>query len=251
MSNLAGPDSNGANNSDSETTQVVAVADVKVNSVSTTSPLEVLIGVPSSASIDVSVQNDGPSSPIDTVLSGTAASSSGASVTPATTSAAVNALTSTARTISQTFTLTCAAPGTKTMTFDYSLALKNAADTDPDLTNNTGHASFTIDCVVPIVINVRPKGFPNSINLNTDATLAALTTRAGEYGLPLAFNAATIQDHHRALGIARQPVQRRDRDRVHRRFTRSCTWKTRTSSTSEREMVTSMTSCTSSRRRAV
>jgi uncharacterized repeat protein (TIGR01451 family) len=194
VSNLDGPDSNGANNTASTTTQVVAVADVKINSVTTTSPLEVLIGTPSSASIDVSVQNDGPSSPIDTVLSGTASSTAGASVTPANTSAAVNALTSTARTVSQNFTLTCTSPGLKTMSFSYSLALKNTpVDIDPDLTNNSGQASFQIDCVVPIAINVRPGGFPNSINLNTDATLAALTTAAGEYGLPLAFDASTIQ----------------------------------------------------------
>ena len=43
-----------------------------------------------------------------------------------------------------------------------------------------------------MAINVRPQGFPNSINLNTDATLAALTTAAGEYGLPLDFDATTI-----------------------------------------------------------
>jgi hypothetical protein len=68
----------------------------------------------------------------------------------------------------------------------------NAADTDPDLTNNDRAASFQMDCVVPIVINIRPGSFPNPINLNTDATLAALTTRAGEYGLPIAFDAAAI-----------------------------------------------------------
>jgi len=46
--------------------------------------------------------------------------------------------------------------------------------------------------VVPMVINVRPGQFPNSINLNTDATLAALTTKAGEYRLPLDFDATSI-----------------------------------------------------------
>ena len=35
-------------------------------------------------------------------------------------------------------------------------------------------ASFQVDCVVPIAINVRPGGSPNSINLNTDATVAAV-----------------------------------------------------------------------------
>ncbi len=76
-----------------------------------------------------------------------------------------------------------------------------AADTDPVSTNNTASATFTIDCVVPIAINIRPGGTPNSINLNTDATLAALTTKAGEYGLPLAFDAATINVSTVKLGL--------------------------------------------------
>jgi hypothetical protein len=80
----------------------------------------------------------------------------------------------------------------QTVAFTYAIALKDPTAIDPDTSNNTATASFTIDCVVPIAINVRPKGLPNSINLNTDATLAALTTAAGEYGLPLAFDATTI-----------------------------------------------------------
>jgi hypothetical protein len=52
--------------------------------------------------------------------------------------------------------------------------------------------SVQVDCVVPIAINVRPQGSPNSVNLNTDATVAALTTKAGEYKLPIAFDATKI-----------------------------------------------------------
>jgi hypothetical protein len=54
-------------------------------------------------------------------------------------------------------------------------------------------ASLTVDCVVPIAINIRPHGFPNAINLRSIATVAALTTAIGEYGLPLAFDATSIQ----------------------------------------------------------
>jgi uncharacterized repeat protein (TIGR01451 family) len=193
VSNLNGPDSNGADNSASENTQVIAVADAKVDSVTTTSPLEVIIGKPAQASVDVVVSNGGPSSPVDAVLSGSAGADAGSTVTPANTSANVTALAvGTPRKVTQAFTLNCQAPGTKSVSFDYSIALKNAVDVDPDLSNNTKHASFQIDCVVPVAINIRPGGFPNSINLNTDATLAVLTTNAGEYGLPLAFNAASI-----------------------------------------------------------
>jgi uncharacterized repeat protein (TIGR01451 family) len=196
VDNLAGPDPNTANDSDSENTLVITKADVKVSSVTTTSPLEVLIGQQASATIDVTVENGGPSSPVDTQLTGTASASAGLTVAPGATTADQTALsTGTPQVVSQSFTLDCTTPGYKTVTFAYALALSLAKDpnaTDPDLTNNTAQASFDIDCVVPIAINVRPKGLPNSINLNTDATLAALTTVAGEYGLPLDFDAATI-----------------------------------------------------------
>jgi uncharacterized repeat protein (TIGR01451 family) len=193
VSNLNGPDSNGANDSDSETTKVVAVADAEVASVTTSSPLDVIIGQPSPASVDVTVANGGPSTPVDAVLSGTATAGAGTSVTPGSTTAAVTALAvGSPQKVTQGFTLNCTTPGTKTVAFDYSIALKHPEDVDPNLANNTGHASFQIDCVVPVAINIRPGGFPNSINLNTDATLAVLTTNAGEYGLPLAFDATTI-----------------------------------------------------------
>jgi len=84
------------------------------------------------------------------------------------------------------------------------LALRNAEDTDPDLTDNQQSTLFQIDCVVPIAINVRPGQFPNPINLNTDATLAALTTSAGEYGLPLDFNANAIDVSRIMWGVRSQ-----------------------------------------------
>jgi hypothetical protein len=96
------------------------------------------------------------------------------------------------RTVTSTLTVACRTPGASTVTVESQVSLKNAADVDPDLTNNRRSVSFQVDCVVPIAINVRPGGSPNSINLNTDATLAALTTTAGEYGLPLAFDATAI-----------------------------------------------------------
>jgi hypothetical protein len=45
---------------------------------------------------------------------------------------------------------------------------------------------------MPVAINIRPGGYPNSVNLKSNVTVAILTTSAGEYGLPLAFNATTI-----------------------------------------------------------
>ncbi|MDQ3972896.1 MAG: DUF11 domain-containing protein [Actinomycetota bacterium] len=189
-----GTDSNTANNTATTTTKIVAMADVQVTGATATGPREVLIGESSSVSLDVAIANAGPSSPIDTVLTATATGDSGVTVTPATSSSDHRALAvGSPRTVTSTATVDCTSPGVKTVTLTADLALKNAADIDPDPTNNQRAASFQIDCVVPVAVNIRPGGFPNSINLNTDATLAVLTTSAGEYGLPLAFDATTIE----------------------------------------------------------
>ncbi len=193
VDNLAGPDPNTANDSDSESTLVVSKADVKITDITSTSPLEILIGEPADATIDITVENGGPSTPVDTTLTGVATPDAGLTVTPASATDNQTALVKdTPRDVTQTFSLSCTAPGNKTVQFDYTITNQDPTAIDPDPTNNTASVSFTVDCVVPIAINVRPKGFPNSINLNTDATLAALTTAAGEYGLPLAFDATTI-----------------------------------------------------------
>jgi len=193
VSNLAGPDPTSGNNSASEVTQVVAVADVSVDSASLTSPVEVLIGEPASISFGVGVSNAGPSSPIDTVVTATATADAGVSITPASSTSAVNALAlETPRTVQFTASVSCTSPGVKNITLAAQIVLKNAVDTDPISTNNARTSSAKIDCVIPMKINVRPHGFPNSINLNTDATLAALNTKAAEYGLPLAFDATKI-----------------------------------------------------------
>ncbi|HVK23791.1 MAG TPA: M12 family metallo-peptidase [Actinokineospora sp.] len=188
-----GTDPNPANNTATTTTKVVAMADVQVTGATATGPLEVLIGQAGAVTFDVAIANAGPSSPVDTVLTTTSSGSSGVTVTPASSTSDQAALAvGSPRTVRTTATVNCSSPGVKTVTLNAALALKNAADIDPDLTNNQRASSFTIDCVVPIAINVRPGSVPNSINLNTDATLAALTTVAGEYGLPISFNATKI-----------------------------------------------------------
>ena len=50
----------------------------------------------------------------------------------------------------------------------------------------------SVECVVPVRINIHPGSTTNPINLNGQAPLAVLTTAAGEYGLPLAFDAGHI-----------------------------------------------------------
>jgi uncharacterized repeat protein (TIGR01451 family) len=187
------PDPIAGNNTSSESTMVVAVADVKISGATASGPLEMLVGQSATASISVTAENGGPSSPVDAVITTTPSADPGISVSPATaTSEQVTLAVGSPRTVTSTVVLECRSPGLRTVAVQAGVRLTNAADTDPDVTNNQRSVSFTVDCVVPIAINVRPNGSPNSINLNTDATLAALTTRAGEYGLPLDVDATTI-----------------------------------------------------------
>jgi len=52
-----------------------------------------------------------------------------------------------------------------------------------------------------VAINIKPASFPNSIRHDRgNITIAVLTTEVGEYGLPLAFAATTIQPHSVRFG---------------------------------------------------
>jgi uncharacterized repeat protein (TIGR01451 family) len=187
------PDPVAENNAATETTTVIAVADARIAGATTTAPLELLVGQSGPASVAVTVENGGPSSAVDTVVTTTVTAGDGVAANLATATSEQPALAAgSPRTVTSTLTVACRAAGASTVTVESRIALKNSADVDPDLTNNRRSVSFQVDCVVPIAINVRPGGSPNSINLNTDATLAALTTGAGEYGLPVAFDATSI-----------------------------------------------------------
>ena len=190
---LESPDPVAENNTASETTTVVAVADARVTGATATAPLELLLGETAPASVAVMVENGGPSSPVDTVVTSRVTAEPGVVANLAASTSEQPALAAgSPRSLSTALTVSCRTPGASTVTVESEITLKNSTDIDPDLTNNVRSVSFRVDCVVPIAINVRPGGSPNSINLNTDATVAALTTRAGEYGLPLDFDATTI-----------------------------------------------------------
>jgi uncharacterized repeat protein (TIGR01451 family) len=190
---FAGTDTNGVNNTESEDTLVKAVADLAVDSIAPTGPALAVIGEPVDVQVRTGVSNGGPSSPIDAsvVVEG---SSVGNTVTPASQNATVTALAvGSPQNVDKTFSVECVKPGLQTFTFKSTIAPANAADEDPNGTNNVKSASIQVDCVVPIAINIKPGG-GNPINTKsgTGVPVAALTTAVGEYGLPLAFDATTI-----------------------------------------------------------
>ena len=187
-------DPNPSNNSAAATTLVKAKADLAIVSfVALSPPTAVVIGDPVQLTLRKVVANLGPSSPVDVAVSRLATAPAGSSVTPTISSeTALAVATGDPRTIDETFTITCGTPGLATFGFANSIALADSDDIDPDPSNNAAAATVTVDCMVPVAINIQPGGFPNSLNLSGQAAVAVLTTEAGEYGLPLAFDATTI-----------------------------------------------------------
>jgi len=61
-----------------------------------------------------------------------------------------------------------------------------------------------VSVIVPVAINIHPGSFKNPFNLKSKGVIpvAVLTTRAGEYGLPLAFPEETL----RVVGIVDRAV---------------------------------------------
>jgi uncharacterized repeat protein (TIGR01451 family) len=176
--------------------RVVAVADLSLSAALVSPPRELVIGQPVTLVVSSTTSNAGPSSPMDARVTTTAAASSGASASPASQGRVVTAVAIGApRTTTQDVTIACSAPGEHLFTMQTSVSPSRVDDTDPVPSNNSATVTLTVDCVVPVAINIKPGQDPNSINRTTssDVPVAVLTTRAGEYGLPLAFDASTIQ----------------------------------------------------------
>ena len=190
-------DPNAANNSDSESTSVVAVADLGIDSFTVVSPpTELLVGQSVDVTLRKVVSNAGPSSPMDAKLTLAASAAPGASVSPALQTTDVLALAKGApRVVEETVKVTCLEASSHSFSFTNAIAPLRAGDTDPNAANNTAQAGFSLICVVPVTINIKPGSDPNSVNPNDggqSVAVAILTTAAGEYGNPLAFDATTV-----------------------------------------------------------
>lgn len=196
VSNLAGPDSQPANNKATETTKIVAVADLTVTgSEAVAPPDQILIGQTLPVTLRTTVTNRGPSSPMDATVVTAATAASGSSVTPKSATTTITALAvGAARTVDSTFEIRCDRPGSHSYRFASTIVPARVEDTDPDASNNQSEITITVDCVVPVAINIKPGSNPNTVKVpNGGAAVAVLTTEAGEYGLPLAFDATTIE----------------------------------------------------------
>jgi len=183
------------NNSASEDTSIVAVADVAITSfTASTLPEELLIGDSVDVTLTKTVGNSGPSTPIDVDVNLTSAPTAGVGVAPPAANQVIPALAvGSPAEVMETLTLTCTGPGPQHVTFTNTVA--PIGGTDPDLSNNVAETTVEVECVIPVAINIHPGSFPNSVNLKSKQgviPVAILTTEAGEYGLPVAVDATMI-----------------------------------------------------------
>lgn len=183
---------------DNETTigtQVIAVADVSITSfTASATPPELLIGDSVGVTLTKTIANAGPSSPVDVDVDVTSAPSTGLDVVPAAASQLFAALdVGEVGVVVEEFTLRCTGPGVQEVTFTN--VITPVAATDPDPSDNTADVTVEIECVIPVIINIHPGSFPNSVNLKSKQgviPVAILTTGLGEYGLPGAVDATAI-----------------------------------------------------------
>lgn len=184
-----------ADNQAVEQTQVVARADLEVLAVDVTDPLppQLLVGDQAPVGLRVALTNHGPSWPMDVSVEALS-EAGGLAVAPAGSSATAAAVElDEVREVDAVYAVTCDQPGAQEVTFTVTVAPEHPADLDPDSSDNTAQVSVQVECVVPVAINIRPGGYPNPVQVGKGTiSLAALTTDAGEYGLPVDVDASAI-----------------------------------------------------------
>jgi uncharacterized repeat protein (TIGR01451 family) len=192
----ATPDSDLADNIVIEDTLVVAVADLEIVSFEAVDPpAEILAGEDVPITFTKVITNHGPSAPMNITLTSSGSATPGASVDPAMQVLAEPALgLNELRVVEEVFTISCLEPGPHTFTFDNTIAPADPADTDPNPANDTKVVELEVECVIPVAINIKPGNRHNLIPPgHATINVAILTTEVGEYGLPVAFDATTVQ----------------------------------------------------------
>ncbi|MEA2001320.1 MAG: hypothetical protein U9N84_05465, partial [Actinomycetota bacterium] len=154
-----------------------------------------VVGASTTRDLTAAVTNSGPSGPVNTLVAFSATLNPGVSVVLPSTPSTIQALgVGELRTAEQTATITCEVPGTHTVTFDATAAPDEVATTDPSPGNNTAVQTVTVECLAPVAVNIHPGSSENPINVRSAGAVpvAVLTTEVGEYGLPVAFDATSI-----------------------------------------------------------
>ncbi|MEV4686111.1 hypothetical protein [Microbacterium sp. LWH3-1.2] len=153
-----------------------------------------VVGATTAFEVTAEVANLGPDGPVDAIVGETVTAEPGVVVTPVTATWDADALAVGApRGHTGSYAITCTEPGLHTVAIAAAVAPVLAKVADPDPANDQKATEFSIDCAVPVKLDIKPGSTRNPVTVNEAAIpMAVLTTVAGEFGLPLAFDAATI-----------------------------------------------------------
>ncbi|NAS25880.1 hypothetical protein GT755_29880 [Herbidospora sp. NEAU-GS84] len=169
-------------------------ADLSVTAVTPAAPLFAVLGKPVTVTVASVVANAGPDGPVTAVVRQDLAVGAGLTATGGATVETDLAAGAT-RTLIRDYTVTCDQGGAKTIDFTTSITPKRATVVDRDPSADTRTTRLTVDCAIPVTINIKPGSADNKVNLNGNGVVpvAVLTTLAGEYGNPVAFDATRIE----------------------------------------------------------
>ncbi len=161
-------------------------ADLAVTATSATGTPFSVVGTAVPVDVSATVANLGPDGPVDADVTQVATPDGGLSVTPATTTEDVDGLAvGSPRTSVHRYSVTCTAPGLHSAVFTTTVEPEKAKVVDANPANDARSATYTVDCAVPVVLNVKPGSLKNPVNLNEGVVpMAVLTTSVGQYGLP-------------------------------------------------------------------
>lgn len=169
-------------------------ADLAVTATEATGTGFGVVGATTQLEVATTVANLGPDGPVDATVEQTVTAPSGVTVAPAAATLDADGLAvGTPQSHAASYDITCEEPGVHTVTVESTIKADLAKVADPVVGNNQATADFEIDCAIPVALDVKPGSDRNPVNVN-EATIpmAVLTTEVGERGLPVAFDATTI-----------------------------------------------------------
>ncbi|CCI52860.1 hypothetical protein BN13_230008 [Nostocoides jenkinsii Ben 74] len=179
--------------SDNPTAPECLVADLAVTTLTTSAPPLGLVGTAVTVTLATTVANLGPDTPVDASGSITATGDSGLTVTPGSYAARWPALaTGSPQDRTDTVQATCTKPGTSAFSAMADITPDAAKVIDPVASNNQRTSTLTLTCAIPVQLNVRPGETKNQVNVNSGVLPMAILSTGAEYGLPLPFDATTI-----------------------------------------------------------
>ena len=203
---FAGGDTDVSDNRAAVITPVIAVSDSAVVGVDGVDvPGGLLLGTLAYITIETVVTN-GPT-PADVEIAQTPFNHSTLAMSPLGTVSTVEKAVrgGEQRRLQGTYKVHCTTPGPATFTVEGRVKMLSAGHVEPDSSNDGRSATFTIDCVIPVAVNVMPGDATNTVAPGAPFDVAVLTTTAGEYGLPLAVDDTMLDTSSMVLGPAQPP----------------------------------------------